>query len=71
MKHPLIFSFLAVLLLSFTMSAGNVYICVSKTASKYHYNRNCRGLQKCTHKIEAVSKEAAVKRGYSLCGYED
>lgn len=52
-------------------SAEYVYICVSKDASKYHFDKYCRGLQRCTHEIERTTKSDAVYRGYSICGYED
>ena len=45
-------------------SSNSVYICVSKSASKYH-------LKNCTHQIKSVSKSEAIGLGYSLCGHED
>lgn len=48
-----------------------VYICVSKTASKYHLNQDCHGLKNCKHEIKSISKSEAIKLGYSLCGHED
>lgn len=62
---------LIILSSSFVMMGDGVYICVSKTAGKYHYNRQCRGLKQCTHTIESVSLQEAKDRGYSLCGFED
>jgi len=49
----------------------NVYICVSPSAKKYHYNRSCRGLKNCTHTIKEVSLKEAKDLNYSICGYED
>lgn len=67
-----------ILLISFLMllsnspkKSGDVYICVSKTASKYHYSESCRGLGACKHTISKVSLSEAKKSGYSLCGWED
>ncbi|PKH69146.1 hypothetical protein CXF59_01130 [Flavobacterium sp. ALD4] len=54
-----------------TLTASDIYICVSNTASKYHYSQNCRGLIRCTHTISKVSLTNAKSRGYSLCGWED
>ena len=52
-------------------SSNSVYICVSKTAIKYHLDRNCHGLKNCKHEIKSVSKAEAIEFGYSLCGHED
>jgi hypothetical protein len=57
--------------LDHTANVVAVYICVSKTASKYHYSQSCTGLNRCSHKIEKVSISDAKNRGYSLCGFED
>lgn len=48
-----------------------VYICISKDAKKYHFDKYCRGLQKCTHTIEKVTKSDATYKGYTICLYED
>ncbi len=50
---------------------GDVYICVSKTASKYHYKEDCKGLKKCSHTISKVSLKEAQNAGYTICGWED
>jgi len=48
-----------------------VYICVSKTATKYHLTGNCKGLAECSHTISKVSLKKANELGYkNLCGYE-
>jgi hypothetical protein len=67
-----------ILLLSITMfflnvssDSSDVYICVSKTASKYHYSETCKGLSRCTHTISKVSLKEAKSSGYKLCGWED
>lgn len=48
-------------------SSTSVYICVSPNAKKYHFDKNCRGLQKCTHEIRKVTKEEAMKKSYTAC----
>lgn len=62
----------AILSLGFqSESSITVYICVSKTASKYHLDRGCGALKNCKHEIKSVSKSEAIELGYSLCGHED
>ncbi|MDB5154962.1 MAG: hypothetical protein JWR54_3713 [Mucilaginibacter sp.] len=48
-------------------TVDSVYVCVSKTGHKYHSDRDCRGLARCTHEIRKVSTEQAIKMGYSAC----
>lgn len=49
----------------------SVYICYSNTSYAYHSSTDCRGLNRCTHKIIKVSKKDAVdkygKRACKLC----
>ena len=45
-----------------------VLICKSPTAYAYH-SYECRGLARCTHKIEKVSLEDAIKLKKKACGY--
>lgn len=45
-----------------------VYI-APNSGSKYHFDKNCRGLRN-TSSIQEVSEDEA-KRSYELCGYED
>ncbi|MDB5122349.1 MAG: hypothetical protein JWP94_478 [Mucilaginibacter sp.] len=49
------------------LAVDPVYICISNTAHKYHNDRDCRGLAKCTHQIRKVSKDQAIKMGYKPC----
>jgi hypothetical protein len=49
---------------------ASVYICASPKAKKYHFSKNCSGLQRCTHTIKSVTKNEAVKLGYTACGLE-
>lgn len=46
---------------------ATVYICVSKTAKRYHCDRDCRGLNNCTHEIKIVTVKEAEKRGLTRC----
>lgn len=64
---------LSITLLFFNLPTDNseVYICVSKTASKYHLSKSCKGLKQCTHVVKKVSLKEANKLGYKLCGWED
>ncbi len=49
-----------------------VYICDSTGAKVYHYDKNCGGLNACTHAIKAVTlDEATGTYGRRLCGWED
>src|ERR1700733_5867198 len=43
-----------------------VYICNSSTAYAYHAYK-CRGLQKCTHEIQKITEEEAIKDGRKPC----
>lgn len=70
MKKLLILS--SVILLSFTKSVQTTaYICVSPNAKKYHYSKNCRGLQKCTHTIKQTTVSEAKGLGYTVCLIEN
>ncbi len=46
---------------------STVYICVSKTAKRYHCDRDCRGLNNCTHEVKIVTVKEAEKRGLTPC----
>lgn len=52
-------------------SKDKVYICSSKTAKRYHYNENCRGLSNCGSKIVKTTIDKAKDSGKTLCGWED
>lgn len=51
--------------------ATDVYVCDSKGAKKYHYTKDCRGLNACKHDIVKKSKTDAQNIGLTLCGWED
>jgi hypothetical protein len=44
-----------------------VYICISRTAHKYHSRSDCRGLMRCTHEEKMVTKATAIRMGYTAC----
>lgn len=54
-----------------TIGDGMVYICNSNTATKYHLNKTCRGLNKCKSSVVKISLGDAKKEGKKLCGWED
>ncbi|WP_300603888.1 hypothetical protein [Niabella sp.] len=62
--------FLGVLLLN-TCTPATVYICDSKTASRYHYNKDCRGLKNCNYRIIKTTIDSAEKRNRTLCRWEE
>jgi hypothetical protein len=49
----------------------NVYICDSKTATKYHLKKDCRGLNACKSKVVKITLTDAKKEKKKLCGWED
>lgn len=51
-----------------TSTTKTVYI--TATGTKYHLNKNCRGLSNANN-IMPVSLSKAKAQGYTLCGYED
>ncbi len=48
-----------------------VYICNSKTSTKYHYKKDCRGIKNCKSKIIKITKQKAKDDERTLCGWED
>ena len=62
---------LTLFLFNLSNDTSAVYICVSKTATKYHLSDTCKGLSRCTHKISKVTLKEAKAGGYKLCGWED
>ncbi len=55
----------------FSLEETNVYICKGKGSKKYHYNKYCRGLSRCSTKIYQVTLPKAKEMGRTLCGWED
>lgn len=60
----------AIALFSFAPQESKVWICDSQTATKYHFDKDCNGLQKCTHVIKEVTLDAAKERGLTPCKLE-
>ncbi|MEZ4853757.1 hypothetical protein [Flavobacterium sp.] len=48
-----------------------VYICGSNGAKRYHFTKNCRGLNNCQHKLYKKSLSSAKSLGLTLCKWED
>lgn len=49
-----------------------VYICTGKSATVYHYNKNCKGIKACKASIKQVTLEEAVdmgRRPCKICGH--
>ncbi len=58
------------MLVSFTpvkSGPGSVYVCMSSSSSRYHIDRNCRGLGKCSHEIKAMDVAVAEQMGKTPC----
>jgi hypothetical protein len=49
----------------------DVFICNSKNGKKYHFTKNCRGLNACKASIKELSLADAKKIGKTICGWED
>lgn len=47
--------------------SGTVYICTGNSATKYHSNPNCSGLNRCSGTIEEVSTNEAENMGRRPC----
>ena len=52
-----------------TPQKGNVFVCTSETATKYHNNLKCRGLLSCSDEIKEVELTEAEDMGYEECYY--
>lgn len=62
---------LAFIALSYTTGEPTeVYICDSKTASKYHFKEDCTGLEKCIHDIRKVTVAEAKNTSFTKCALE-
>lgn len=46
---------------------SSVYICTGETSTKYHCDRDCKGLSRCSGEIEEVSEEEAEGMGRTPC----
>lgn len=48
-------------------SGGNVFICTGESSERYHCDRDCRGLSRCSGEIEEISEEEAEDMGRTPC----
>lgn len=48
-----------------------VYICTGKGSKRYHYDKYCRGLSRCSNHLKTTTLKKAKAMGRSLCGWED
>ncbi len=71
MKKKLLPLTLFFIICSFTYTDTLVYLCRGKNSKRYHFDRKCKGLAKCTSKIDTVTIKFAQNIGRTLCGYED
>lgn len=47
------------------------YVCNGPSSKKYHLKEDCRGLNRCSTKIEKTTVKDAKEKGRTLCGFED
>ena len=75
MKQKLLFIIVFITLSSINLALvsleKSVFICDSQNAKKYHYVKDCRGLNACKASIKKLSLEDAKKLKRTLCGWED
>ncbi|MFI2744244.1 hypothetical protein ACG2LH_16030 [Zhouia sp. PK063] len=67
-------SFIAFFLLfnsAATPTDKKVYICTGKYSKKYHYKKNCRGLNACKSSVKEITLKEALAQHKTLCGWED
>lgn len=50
-------------------NAPRVYICTGPYSKAYHKTEECRGLRRCSGKIECVSEKTAKEIGRHKCGW--
>lgn len=49
------------------VSSDNVFVCTGSSSKRYHCNRECRGLSRCSGEIEEVSEEEAEDMSRTPC----
>ena len=52
-------------------TSKKVYVCQSSGATKYHYNKSCHALKRCSHTVTAMKRKEAENIGLQICGYEN
>ena len=53
-----------------TTKSDTIYYCDSPNAARYHYTKDCSGLQKCTHAIRETTVNGASQKGLTACKLE-
>ena len=48
-------------------SGGNVFVCTGGSSKRYHCDRDCKGLSRCSGEIEELSEEEAEDMGRTPC----
>ncbi|WP_394333528.1 DUF5763 domain-containing protein [Cnuella takakiae] len=59
---------LFLLLLTRLLQEPDVLLCISPDAHAYH-NRQCQGLNRCTHSIRRVARSVAIRRRKDPCDF--
>jgi hypothetical protein len=68
---PSIYLFILLFFSSSNFVEKEVYICGTKGSSRYHYTKECRGMNNCKHEINKVKLSEAKNFGLTLCKWED
>ncbi len=58
------------MLSSFVNDKKEVYICKGPYSAKYHLVKTCKGLKNCSTQVHNITREDAIKKKRTLCGYE-
>lgn len=58
------------MLSSFVNAYKEVYICKGPYSTKYHLVKTCKGLKNCSTQVHSTTREEAIKKKRTLCGYE-
>ena len=51
----------------YAVPSGSVYICTGGSSKRYHCDRDCKGLSRCSGEIEEVTEEEAEDMGRTPC----
>lgn len=51
--------------------AESVFVCKGPGSKRYHLDKDCRGLSRCSTPVEKVTLKQARAMGRTLCGWED
>ena len=71
MKITLLAGSLYLLTSFFPCEVSKVWYCDSPNGKRYHQNKQCSGLQKCTHVIRETTVSEAARMGLTQCKLED